>query len=323
MNRLFLLSLWGLFIFGCKNEVSRENEEKVEESTFEFIQDRAFKNGITIRGDNSAHPEAIGYFYPFEKSEKEPHWALAQWGTREVMNNIEPTSRNDTIIYQGEAKRLFFYPREGKDIQIGLEIFGSREYPSPRKLGDDWVHLLIEQSFSKLILLKTIESINYKIKTKLLFCDNRMGDAFNSDIHTAQVTLFLTVQNRIKDSPQYGDFFWFGLPLYDYRHEKIAEYGAQDLGKDDASKKFISTVASDELFPGSMHSMNWVSIEKDIYPLIKKSFKTAQSRGYMKDSRWEDLCISSMNLGWEVPGTFDCGIIFECPSFMVTLKEGT
>lgn len=208
-------------------------------------------------------------------------------------------------------------------MKIGLEVFASKEYPVPRKPGEDWVHLLLEQNFTKLILLKTIQSIEYKIKAKLLFCNNRMGEEYRPDLHTAQITLFLTVQNRVKDSPQYGDFFWFGLPLYDFRYEKIAEYGAQDLGKEDASKKFISTVASDELFHGSIHSMDWITIDKNILPLIKRSFETAQSRGYMKDSRWEDLCISSMNLGWEVPGTFDCGIIFECPSFMVTLKEAT
>lgn len=322
MNRLFLLPLLTLLMLGCKNEVPRENGEKGND-TFELVQDRAFKNGLILRGDNSSYPEAVGYFYPFGMSEKEPNWALAQWGTRNVMKDISPVTRNDSIIYQQDEKRIFFYPQKGGNMKIGLEVFASKEYPVPRKPGEDWVHLLLEQNFTKLILLKTIQSIEYKIKAKLLFCNNRMGEEYRPDLHTAQITLFLTVQNRVKDSPQYGDFFWFGLPLYDFRYEKIAEYGAQDLGKEDASKKFISTVASDELFHGSIHSMDWITIDKNILPLIKRSFETAQSRGYMKDSRWEDLCISSMNLGWEVPGTFDCGIIFECPSFMVTLKEAT
>lgn len=322
MNRLFLLPLLTLLMLGCKNEVPRENGEKGND-TFELVQDRAFKNGLILRGDNSSYPEAVGYFYPFGMSEKEPNWALAQWGTRNVMKDISPVTRNDSIIYQQDEKRIFFYPQKGGNMKIGLEVFASKEYPVPRKPGEDWVHLLLEQNFTKLILLKTIQSIEYKIKAKLLFCNNRMGEEYRPDLHTAQITLFLTVQNRVKDSPQYGDFFWFGLPLYDFRYEKIAEYGAQDLGKEDASKKFISTVASDELFHGSIHSMDWITIDKNILPLIKRSFETAQSRGYMKDSRWKDLCVSSMNLGWEVPGTFDCGIIFECPSFMVTLKEGT
>lgn len=321
MNRLFLLPLLTLLMLGCKNEVPRENGEKGND-TFELVQDRAFKNGLILRGDNSSYPEAVGYFYPFGMSEKEPNWALAQWGTRNVMKDISPVTRNDSIIYQQDEKRIFFYPQKGGNMKIGLEVFASKEYPVPRKPGEDWVHLLLEQNFTKLILLKTIQSIEYKIKAKLLFCNNRMGEEYRPDLHTAQITLFLTVQNRVKDSPQYGDFFWFGLPLYDFRYEKIAEYGAQDLGKEDASKKFISTVASDELFHGSIHSMDWITIDKNILPLIKRSFETAQSRGYMKDSRWKDLCVSSMNLGWEVPGTFDCGIIFECPSFMATLKEG-
>ncbi|MEA4996107.1 MAG: hypothetical protein VB079_06375 [Petrimonas sp.] len=320
MNRLFLLPLLTLLMLGCKNEVSRENGRKLND-TFELVQDRAFKNGLILRGDNSSYPEAVGYFYPFGMSEKEPNWALAQWGTRNVMKDISPVTKNDSIIYQQDTKRIFFYPQKGGNMKIGLEVFASKEYLASRRLGEDWVHLLLEQNFTKHIQLKTIQSLEYKIKARLLFCNNRMEDEYSPDLHTAQITLFLTVQNRVKGSPQYGDFFWFGLPLYDFRHEKIAEYGAQDLGKEDASKKFISTVASDELFSGSIHSMDWITIDKNIYPLIKKSFETAQSRGYMKNSRWEDLCISSMNLGWEVPGTFDCGIIFECPSFLITLKE--
>ncbi|MEA5043377.1 MAG: hypothetical protein VB075_02190 [Petrimonas sp.] len=320
MKQLYILLIVLILFQGCRDEKSQKNGEKTNE-TIEIIQDRTFKNGLLIRGNDSSKPVPIGRLYPIGKGVEEPSWAIAQWGTHHVMNDISPTIINDSIVYKQDAKRLFFYPQRDGNTIIGLEVFASKEYSAPRKLGENWVHLLIEQSFKNLILLKTVQSINYKLKAKLLFCSNKMYEEFNPDLHTAQITFFLTIQNSIKDSPQYGDFFWFGLPLYDYRYSKIAEYGAEDLGKDDASKKFISTVASDELFSGSLHSMDWISIDKNIYPLIKKSFETAQSRGYMKGSKWEDLCITGMNIGWEVPGTFDCGIMVECPSLIATMNN--
>ena len=196
MNRLFLLPLLTLLMLGCKNEVSRENGRKLND-TFELVQDRAFKNGLILRGDNSSYPEAVGYFYPFGMSEKEPNWALAQWGTRNVMKDISPVTKNDSIIYQQDTKRIFFYPQKGGNMKIGLEVFASKEYLASRRLGEDWVHLLLEQNFSKHIQLKTIQSLEYKIKARLLFCNNRMEDEYSPDLHSAQITLFLTVQNRV------------------------------------------------------------------------------------------------------------------------------
>jgi hypothetical protein len=132
-------------------------------------------------------------------------------------------------------------------------------------------------------------------------------------LHTAPITLFLTIQNRNKESSSYGDFF--GLLLYDYRYQNISEYAAQDLGKD-ASQKFIFTVADEELFKTTMHDLQWINIDKDIYPLIQKAFERCTEKEYMVNTGFNHLCISAMNIGWEIPGTCDCGILFECPSLM-------
>lgn len=297
-------------------------DKKIEDKgdkSIEIIQDRFFKNGISVKGHTSAQPEAIGYIFPFGENEKTTHWSIAQWGSHNTFSSPSFTIQDDTIIYQNEAKRVYFYPQKDKTIRLGLEVYGSKEYEKPRKLEEDWVHLLLEQNFTDPTFLKDVKDLNYKIKSKLLFCDNKMGEDFNPDIHTAQITLFITIQNQNKTSSNHGDFFWFGLPLYDYRYKNILEYGAEDLGKEDASKKFILTVASAELFKKSMHLMNWITIDKNIYPLIENAFKTAQKKGYMINSEWNDLCISSMNIGWEVPGTFDCGILFDTPSLIATL----
>ena len=62
-----------------------------------------------------------------------------------------------------------------------------------------------------------------------------------------------------------------------------------------------------------------VSYTHLIYPFIKNAFETCKKNGYMDGSHFNDLAISSMNVGWEVPGTFDCGILFECPSLTAVM----
>lgn len=321
MVRLLLFVIL-IFLSSSACNINKEINDRVEKDnkSIEIIEDHFFKDGISVHGYTTAQSEAIGYLYPFGDNKKTPHWLLAQWGSFNTLSSPSFTTQNDTIIYQNKAKRIYFIPQKDKPIRLGLEVYASREYNNPRQPDEDWVHLLFAQNYTNPLLLKDIQNLNYKINAKLLFCNNKMDKDYDLNHHTAQITLYITIQNQNKESSNVGDFFWFGLPLYDYRYKNIEEYGAEDLGKEDASKKFILTVASAELFQTSMHFLDWITIDKDIYSLLENAFKSAQDKGYMKNCSWNDLCISSMNIGWEVPGTFDCGILFDTPSLTTVLK---
>ncbi len=43
-------------------------------------------------------------------------------------------------------------------------------------------------------------------------------------------------------------------------------------------------------------------------PEIRKAFDIAKRQGWLKGAEWSDMAVGSMNLGWESPGTFDCGL---------------
>lgn len=318
-NISFFLSLMivSMMCSGC----NYKNGEKMDDQIIHIIQDRSFTKGLFILGNSSSQPAPIATAYPFEKDGPAPAWSIAQWGSPHLLDNMATTIEKDTVIYQNEAKRIYFQ-RDGnkENTLIGLEVYASKEYVEPRGEGEDWVHLLFGQDFPEPFFLNNIEKLTYRIKSKLLFCENKMGEDYNPELHTAQITLFLTIQNRNQQSSSHGDFFWFGLPLYDYRYRDIPGYAAQDLGKDDASQKFIFTVAGKDLLDAPMHDLEWITIDNDIYPLIQKAFETCQENGYMTHTKFEDLYITSVNIGWEVPGTFDCGILFECPSLTATKR---
>ena len=52
-----------------------------------------------------------------------------------------------------------------------------------------------------------------------------------------------------------------------------------------------------------MHDGQWVTFSKDIYPVIQEALDTARTRGYLSASPDNaDFAVSSVILGWEVPG---------------------
>ena len=53
------------------------------------------------------------------------------------------------------------------------------------------------------------------------------------------------------------------------------------------------------------------AFRKDILPEIRKAFDIAKKQGWLKGAKWGDMTIGSTNIGWEVPGTFDCEAVLD------------
>lgn len=310
MKRYILTMLMSVAVIcSCKSDTLDVKTIIKETETIDIISDKQFLKGVSLLGLSSSNPMPIDKLYPFGKTNAEPVWKVAQWGSRFNLLGITPEVKNDSIIYKNEGKKLSFL-KVGDEVLVNMEVYGSKEYRAPRKEEEEWPHLLLEQSTNP-VKLVNVKKLNYSISAKLMFDYNKMGADYNAGMHTSQITLYLLVQNLNKQSAGYGDFFWFGLPLYDYRYRNLPEYAAQDIGKGDATKKFIVAVASNTLFDGSMNDKNWISINKDIYPQVIAAFNKAKGAGYLTTTSLADISIASTNVGWEVPGTFDCGIQFK------------
>jgi len=309
-----VVALGCLFVSaGCKStfHLKSSTGQSPDWKEVEILKDYNFSNGIGLAGLNSSDPSLIDTLFPFGRGMDVPSWRLVQWGSRHNLKGVIPIIQNDTVIYANTAKRISFYKLSGT-VQVQLEVYSSHEYLSPRMENEGWPHLLLEQKMKNSPKLDCVTKLYYSINARLLYDSIKMdGNDFNPILHTSQIALYLSVQNVNKESPFFGDYFWFGLPLYDYRYRYISEYAAQDLGKDDATKKFIQSVSSNQIFKGSLHDKEWVSISKDIYPLLTAAFLKAQKRGYLKGTTIHDLGIGSVNLGWEVPGTFNSAIQFK------------
>ncbi|MBE8721979.1 hypothetical protein [Sphingobacterium pedocola] len=278
-----------------------------------ILGDPNFIRGLRLsRAGGTPSP---GNLSPFSPSST-PLWELAEWGSKYQLSESSKEVGSDGTIAYADAGKLISFKRQGNEsVNVRMDLTTSNEYDAPRASGEDWPHLLLQQSFPDKPYIKDIEQLIFNFAGKLTKSENKMNGAeFDKNLHAAQFQLFLTIQNLNTSSAGYGDYLWFGIPLYDVRYEHIPLYASQDIGKDDATGKFIYSIGTDDFMKGkSFHQGQQITIEKDLYPFIIKAVTYAKERGYLKDSFDHDLRISGMNIGWEVPGTFDVG--FEIQAF--------
>jgi hypothetical protein len=67
-----------------------------------------------------------------------------------------------------------------------------------------------------------IVSLPLRIRYRLKKAEVHRPDGFDPRRHTAQFVFYLTVQNRNRQSGGFGDYYWFGVPLYDARYRLMA-----------------------------------------------------------------------------------------------------
>ncbi len=273
-----------------------------------LLDDMGFRRGFRVWSPKPGKKVAQGIIRPGDAA-GEPVWGLAQWHSRFSFAGAEPERlKGGAVRFADRAKAVTFYPPGGK-AAVAFALAGSVEYrgAAPRR-GDPWPHLLAQRQLTAHPSMTDMAALHFAIRYRLLKAAVRRPDGFDPRRHTAQFVFYLTVQNRNRASAGFGDYFWFGVPLYDARHRLPPAHTAVDRGSDrkPATGKFIFTPAAKRYTSRSAHDGEWVTIEKDILPLVREGLKTAWRRGYLGDSReMADYRLGGMNTGWEVTGPLD------------------
>lgn len=284
-----------------------ENAEPAEPVKFiEVIADPEFKNGFICGG--ATHEDGIIGELTSPVSAGAPSWKIAQWACRYDISKGAYAADGGGYSYITESQKVAVSWREGEPL-LTLELKASKEYDAPRISWQPWPHLLIEQTdlAARCPDLDKLERLDLILDTRIAYCDSYMDNA-DPGLHAAQVTLFFTVQ-----SSGTGDMYWFGVPIFDNRQRLLPEYMAEDSGKDDASHKFIYTVAQKEFTRTSAREFTRLRYEADLLPYIKKGLERAYKAGYLNSNDIADYTLTTCNLGYELPGTYDSA--FELYSF--------
>ena len=278
----------------------------------ELIADTSFQRGLQVK-DRAGHPTEIRW----DQQAAPPVWRTAQHHSKSCF--ADPTYQQLTargFNFKDPWQLLRIHPDDvAADFVCGVN--GAAEYGGQwRAKGDPWPHLYLEQRISapgghlgkEAPNLAQLARLNFAIHLKLLHAQR--PDSPQRDIHThaAQFLFFLTVQNLNRQSKGYGDYYWFGINLYDDRKPVTTLYAAQDKGseKKKGTNKFIYSLGLDAFTQQVVAAGDCVPVAGDLLPHILAGLQESWKCGYLADSReLSDYKLGGLVLGWEVTGLND------------------
>lgn len=288
----------------------------------ELIRDTHFRDGFIAwrpqPGDHVRDCVLTGF-----DPKASPVWGLDQWNSKFPLRPVtEPVTSGGTLCWSNVAKSVTLAPAGTTAADISLAANSLPEYgPHARLATEPWVHLLVEQEFVSTPAFDRLAFARLHVEAKLLHSRNLHEGDYSSEVHAAQFQIFFTVQNRNLQSPGHGDLLWFGVPLYDNRARLPQAYQARDFG---GTAKFIFTPAAETFTSKSTHDADWVTIDRDLLPLMNEALRQAWSKGYLSAStNLADYAIGGMNMGWELPGTFDVAMHIRNLSLQAGVKPAS
>lgn len=315
--------------------------EDEEEELISVLTDKKYKRGFTVRGlglpiypehaeeetVEGAHLYDPGYLFQYGKTDLDaPVWQLCQWATRYGFHDESVTTFSDLgngkYSYTNPSKTFKVDTQTG-EIYLGLDASECYVY-GDRTAGQEWPHLLLSRDIKRNANSKVSDksSINVSLDIALDKFEDKMTSPVNTGLHSAMCLFYVFVSNWDEASNNFSDMLWLGMGLFDNRYEYSPEMGMADEGsKDSATGKYIYNIAGDQYLSNGnnfyedgeikVDSEKYVSIDFDILPFIQIALSRAQQNGMMKSSKFENLYISGMYIGFELPGTYDIAMHFK------------
>ncbi len=281
----------------------------------DLLADTAFQRGLQVK-DRAGRLTEIRW----DKQAAPPVWHTAQHHSKSSF--ADPAYQQLTargFHFKDPWQLLRIHPDDvAADFVCGIN--GSAEFGGQwRAKGDPWPHLYLEQKISapgghlgqNAPSLAALARLDFAIALKLLHDQRPESSQRNIHTHAAQFLFFLTVQNLNRQSKGYGDYYWFGLNLYDDRKPLTTLYAAQDKGsaKKKGTDKFIYSPGLDAFTKQIVGKGDWVPVSGDLLPHILTGLRESWQRGYLADSHeLADYKLGGAVLGWEVTGLNDVAI---------------
>lgn len=311
--RLLMVAIFLAIGCGKKDELN-EGPEPLESIPYSALfKDTLYKNGFSVGNVQDGMPGVATILTYGGRAPGNPVWSIGQWNNyNNDLTGAVLTSTGAMHDYRSENASALSVNTETGTVQ--MQFNSESEYGhsdvcpvNPRRAGDKWPHILLGYDLPQNELLKisgktdiimaadfTIDAVEDKIP----------AGTYNPDLHAAQFQWFVTVQNRNIQDDGFGEYFWFGLSFYDTRHDFSPHYSAQD---GNTTGMFIYMPAMHDILAGTGKTEvgKNMQVRTNVLPIMETAFQIAKQRGYMKKTAKEDLHIASMNIGWELPGTYN------------------
>jgi len=311
-------------------ESATNDSEATNKESVQLLMDPKFENGfLAIHGagkkidENDYIPE--GYYdgnvtLKYGDNKKSPTWTLRQnndvYNLNDVYHDdVKPEMIDDYYVFTDNSKKLAVNPVKGN---LYMELNASQEYPRDRIEEGEWCHMLIASSLSKNTTVSETSSIQLTMDIQLLKNEDRHLLVY----HENPVGQFLMYIQMTSTSPNEtsNKTFWFGIPLFDTQYPyagQMVESAQEDFASGSNTGGLIYKIAGKDIYGDeniTLTDMKKHSINIDLKPYFERAIelahKTKMTSGnyFWSDTEFEDLVITDMNLGYELPGRRDMGI---------------
>lgn len=331
MKKIILLLLIVLLpLTGCKPHEEEEPPIVDNPKEIELLEDPTFATGFNLLGispveDGRTIYKHLDYNQTAEIADRNV-WFMAQWWTPYDVTNASYRLDGSKHIYETESRTIAVDPSDGGYLRIDLN--SKKEYGDTDRVGgQSWTHALIEQNFNESVGMSELESLVVTLDVTIHYVNNlHTNNSYTPDLHAAQFLWYLTLQNIVDEDSdpdevgQRGDYLWFGIPIYDNRTDFVAASAHVDQGAAGTTNKLIYSMSSRNYFSEKIQFEKAYHIEVDVLPYLKEAFIYAISNNALVNAQFENMQIGYMNLGWELPGSFEVGSTIQNISIMATKK---
>ena len=271
----------------------------------EILPDPSLDGGVVLLAPQAVDGKAVPVdtFY-FGKTSKEPVWRLCQWSCRHDLRGAQAADTEYGVEYTSESLTM----ARSSDGVLTMKLDASKEYQKPRTADEPWAHILIETDLP-FVPVSDYESLELTYSMRILKCDNLTGDDYNPTIHAAQALGYFHLTNNNPQSEDYRMGMWLGVGLYDNREpggmlQKVMSH------LDKGTQTYIYCRPSACFFGEGTDFADgaWHPAYVDVRETLGEALAHFKVQGLFSESDVEDFAFTSMNFGWEVPGTFDCAL---------------
>ena len=285
---------------------------------FEYFKDPNFSRGIDLGCANYQVDNFFrGNVYFNGNTSATPWWTGAQNFSRFEIIGTRPTDLGDGLFgYANEGKLLATYRDTDGATALRMEVYADNEFVDGEERSN-WPHLLIGGDSLKNISRRIADfsELTYSMDVKINFSENTMTEEeYDPSRHCAQTTAYFIIQNLERGSKGYGEFIWFGIPIFDNRSDfpgsmLIIDGDPSEDSDRGATGAVIYVIGGDDMLDEIYDGVNpkdgkWAHAEVNILPYVKAALIMAQSKGLMTNTSFEQLSVGGFNLGWEVTGEF-------------------
>jgi len=316
MKKILMIYIICLFILsGCEKSDDVDQPTIDPSKEVELLEDPTFSTGFNLLGvspveDGRTIQKWLDYGGHATLTDRNV-WFMAQWWT--PYDLVDATYKEDDGKYIYETPSRTISAQPSNDGYLRIDLSSAMEYgDTPRQNGKPWTHALIEQTFNESVGMSELSALILTLDFNIHYVNNmHENNSYDSSIHAAHFLWYLTLTNRVDENANYdevgkkGDFLWFGIPLYDNRFDFIEQTNHIDQGAPGTTNKLIYSMSSSNYIDEKIKFDKTYHVEIDVLPYLKEAFIYAISNDALINAQFENMQIGYMNLGWEIPGSFE------------------